>query len=463
MKLPLVLVLLLTAVVGLVWATGVTRTPRADVAEPPASAGAGAPADPDPAQARDVRSGPVRIEGGGFADDDGAWNPLGVSLFWALWGEKFDPDRLDRNLAHVAAHNVDYIRMLGMVGTPSWSDRVIDPGWADYWDVVDRLFERLARHELRAQVTIFADAQVMMPETSDRETFAAAWAERANESRDRVLLIEVANEGWQNGFPDPAALRNLGDRLLDLTSIPLALSAPQESTVFDLYAGWPEVATLHYERDISRAGPWLPVWQPWGWPDAFRERAGHAGPIPAVAVNNEPIGPHASVAEDFDALRLALSYVTTFVAGNGAYVYHSGAGIRGGGEADIERGRHANIFDYDHGIIRAIGAMRRQLPAGLANWTRHDPSSPAMPWDGIAQAIERGDLARAYAATSGDHFVAVLLDVRRAHDLVARLAMDVALVDPTTGEERTRTSLSAGEAWTVPADLPGYVVIGRGR
>src|SRR5688572_23532721 len=92
-----------------------------------------------------ARTGPVRIEHRAFADDGGAWNALGASLFWALWGERHDPDRLDANLAYLAQHSVDYVRILGMVGSESWADRVIDPWAPDYFPVVDRLFDRLQR------------------------------------------------------------------------------------------------------------------------------------------------------------------------------------------------------------------------------------------------------------------------------------------------------------------------------
>src|SRR5690606_1900407 len=149
-------------------------------------------------------------------------NALGVSLFWALWGERHDAARLDANLAHLAEHDVDYVRILGMVGAPTWEDRVIDPAWPDYWAVVDRLFERLARHGLRGQVTLFADAEVMMPAAADRDAFQAAWAARLEQWGDQVLFVEVANEHWQNGLPDLAELQRRGQALRAATSVPVA-------------------------------------------------------------------------------------------------------------------------------------------------------------------------------------------------------------------------------------------------
>lgn len=408
-----------------------------------------------------ARSGPVRIDGHAFADDHGTWNPLGASLFWALWGERHDPERLDRNLVHLAQHHVDYVRVLGMVGSQTWADRLIDPRASDYWDVVDRLMDRLQRHGLRAQVTIFADAQVMMPDIAGRAAFAAAWADLANRRRDRIMLFEVANEGWQNGFPDPAEVRKLGDLLRSRTAVPIALSAPADGQVFRMYAGWPGVSTLHYDRDVStRDGPWRPVWQPWTWPDVYRTRERYRGPIPPVVVNNEPIGPQASLAADDAPMRIAMAYATTFVAGNAAYVYHTGAGIRGGGSADRSRGRRANVDEYNPSILDALGMLRRLLPPGLANWTRHAPQSASMPWDGSQAAVERGDIVGAYAATSADELVAVVLGASRPHAIAARRSMDLVLVHPVSGDSLARVSLTAGQSWTMPAVAEGYVVRG---
>jgi hypothetical protein len=174
------------------------------------------------------RTGPVRLEGRVFSDDGGPFNPLGATLFWALWGERHDTERLEANLSVLAAAGVDYVRILGMVGAASWEDRVIDPRAPDYGDVADRLLQRLARHGLRAQVTLFADAQVMMPASVDRRSFADAWVARANQNRDRVFALEVANEGWQNGF-EPDEMRALGARIAGATDVPVARPGTRSS------------------------------------------------------------------------------------------------------------------------------------------------------------------------------------------------------------------------------------------
>ena len=415
-------------------------------------------ADPMPAQS--AGQGRVRIDGHAFADEGGPFNALGVSLFWALWGERHDAARLDANLAHLAEHDVDYVRILGMVGAPTWEDRVIDPAWPDYWAVVDRLFERLARHGLRAQVTLFADAQVMMPAAADRDAFQAAWAARLEQWGDQVLFVEVANEHWQNGLPDLAELQRRGQALRAATSVPVALSAPRQHEVSALYAEWPSVATMHFDRSVSGAhGPLGPVMQPWRWPEAYFEPAVIA---PPAFVNAEPIGPDSSVAEDSDPARIALAYVTTLLASGAAYTYHPGAGVRGGGARDLAMGRKANVFDYDVGIIEALSHWRRMLPPGLANGERRSAEwsrpRPEYPWTGLDEAIDEGAVAAAYASVVDDRVVAVVLGVDRPVTVGARWAVDQRLLDPLTGAVVDEVRLDAGESWELPAAAAGYVI-----
>ena len=413
------------------------------------------------------RSGTVRLEGRTFADDRGPWNPLGTTLFWALWGEKHDPERLDRNLAHLAAHEVDYVRMLGMVGAPSWEDRTIDPQWPDYWDVAARLFDRLERHGLRAQVTVFADAQVMMPGEDDRRAFVEAWARFANGRRAQVFTMEVANEAWQNGFEGDVGmvgLRRLGRQLAASTDIPVALSSVphEQGTWCAAYAGaGVDVATVHYDRDVSRAdGPWRPVRQPWGYPDDYD--TGCDGQLPKAVVNNEPIGPFSSVSADADPERIALGYAMTFVAGNGAYVYHHGAGIRGGGAADVARGRPANLDDGDPAALDALAAMRRLLPPGLAAWNRSAADSASMPFEGFARAVETGAIVGAYAAASDQRVVLLVLGIEQAVPVTAHVPLRLTIYDPRTGSERQMLRLDTGDAWILDAASTGLIAIGEG-
>lgn len=299
---------------------------------------------PGPVSQAQGRGGPVRLDAGRFADAQGPWFALGTTMFWALWGEKHDPERLEKNLAFAAREGIEYIRILSMVGSESWADRVIDPRWPDYWQVVDRLAARTTRLGLRIQVTVFADAQVMMPDAGDRERWVDAWAARVSKTPDRFLFVEVANEYWQNGLASPRDVAALGVRFKAAAPVLVAPSAPQCLSCLDEWRalmadGALDLATPHFGRD----------------------RDAPVGRIPAgVArgfVNNEPIGPQSSVESDEDPERLASAARETWRNGGAGYTLHTGAGIRGGGRFDRARGRSANLFDVP-AITRILAAIR---------------------------------------------------------------------------------------------------------
>lgn len=410
-----------------------------------------------------ARTGRVRTSVRAFADDGGAWNPVGASLFWALWGERNDPDRLDRNLAYIARRGFDFVRILGMVGSASWSDRVIGPFGPNYWPTVDALFARLARHGLRASVSVFGDAQVMMPGAADRRAFAIRWAEYGEAHADQVIYEEVANEHALNGL-DLVETRTLGRLMRLVTDVPIALSAPSEEEVTTMYGGWPGIATLHYERRHDERG-WRNGRQPYGWQDEYRKKTTphYSGPLPDAAVNQEHVGPGASGVSEDDPLKLGLFMANTFICGNGAYVYHCGGGIRGGGWSDVEKGRKANVDEYDE-CVGGIVACRELLPAGLANWHRTASHIGDFPFDfDFDGAYRSGTLSKFYMATNGPRQVGALLGIYADVPAKARVAGTWRFHDPRDGAVAVSKTLSVGESFTLPSALSGYLVIGETR
>jgi hypothetical protein len=413
-----------------------------------------------------VAHGPVTLDGRALSDSDGPFLAVGATLFWALWGEAHDPDRLDANLAWLAERGVDYVRILGMVGTDSWRDRRIDPSSPDYWPTVDRFIERLARHRLRAQITIFADAQVMMPDKAARARFVERWAARINKDPDRFILAEIANEHYQNGIDDPRELRELGSALGATTAVLVALSAPAAAQACAVYAAsGADLATMHYSRSFEKGNPWGPVERPWGYPREY-DRACRTELPPAI--NNEPIGPRSSVEEESSPLRLAAAFVMTFIGQNAAYVLHSGAGIRGGGAGDRSLDRRANLFEVSavDPALRGIRALRAALPADLPNWNRTPHDAPEFPFANVGDAIAQGRVHGAYGAARGDRFVAVFLGVQRPLDLQARTGLALEVVDPLGREAARQLTVRAGESVAVPPrsdDMWGDAVVIVGR
>ena len=393
------------------------------------------------------RRGLVRLDGRALRDDGGVLNPLGATLFWLAWGYKFDRPRLEANLAALADAGVDYVRALGDVGPGSgWADREVNPGWPDYADVIagatDLAYDRFG---LRVQWTIFGGTEHLRTAEA-RAALVDRMAAIARPRPHKIIAIEIANEGWKNGFEGAsgvAELRALGQRLAGATDVLVAPSAPPggDRALCDLYGGSSaDVMTVHYARD--RAGPgggWGPVARPAApAPSCVR-------PLPAAVVNNEPVGPGSSNAEERDPLRLALAYVTTFAAGNAAYVLHAAPGVRGGGEGDRALGRAANFRDVPEfdAIGRAMTSAKRYTPAGLANWKPMAGGSAA-PLAGVDDAVKRGDLVAGVFATEGQQLFGVLLGLRRDVPLRATAPLAIELIDPVTGAVLMRATVAAG-------------------
>ena len=396
--------------------------------------------------------GPVRADRHVLRDNDGPFLGLGATCMWCVWGYEHDRQRLEANLRYLAAHDIGYVRILAMVGAqPYWQGRVIQPDPQTIDDFAAFAFAL----GLRTQVTLFADAQVVMPSSSARERFVDDVAGIMNRHPERFVIAELANEAWQNGFGGSsglAELRDLTRRLDARTAVLVAASAPdgQECETWqDVYAGLgAQVGTYHLDRDATKIdGKWRHVRQPW--------EIQFCDGLPEVSSSNEPIGPESSVAADDDPARLVSAAVTSYISGLGAYVYHPNEGIRG--DRDYWETRNGER------ILDGLQAMLAYLPADLPNWTSHNhhwathPFSPSLDdqiWpDGAGHGV-----VRAYAATQGSRFVVNLIGIRGYVDVVPRQSMTFTVRRADDGTVIATVTLGAGQSYRI-VEPPGQAVV----
>jgi hypothetical protein len=185
----------------------------------------------------------ARVVEHSFVDDSGPFLGLGASYFQALRHAKYDRARLNSNLALLASKGFNYVRVLSMV---SWEGLEIAPvsftnragrviqAWPDYWQQFRDLLDVVAQHGLRAEVTIFADAQYVMPSKSTRQAHLDGILANITGREPQVLYLEVANEAWQNGFPGGQGitdLRSFTRYLADRTAVPVAITSNNDTSL----------------------------------------------------------------------------------------------------------------------------------------------------------------------------------------------------------------------------------------
>jgi len=239
-----------------------------------ASTAAGA----EPATA--MRTGRVRVVEHGLQDDGGPFLGLGVSYFTALWRCRHDRKRLEADLDFLSKQGFSYYRMLSMVGyQPSWEEQEIAPvaftnrdgkqvaAWPHYWEQLRTLVDlAYDKHGLRTQSSIFADAH-LMPVKADRiEHMRRLLSEVVAGREHKLMLLEVANEAWKNGFPEEQGvvdLREFAAYLAERTEVPVAITSnpyfPDESLVVarDLRQTPEQQGYFAHSCHADRGTPWV--------------------------------------------------------------------------------------------------------------------------------------------------------------------------------------------------------------
>ncbi len=416
------------------------------------------------------RIGDVGLDGQALIDAGGEFTGLGASYFQALRRTKFDRARYRSDLDYLARNGFDYIRTLSMVGWyDAWEGKEIAPisfqnengasvqGWNDYWqqfrEMIDIAYDEFG---LRTQVTLFADAQ-LMPNEADRIAHMQNVLANLEGREHKVMLLEVANEYWQNGFPDPggvAKVREFGDYLADRTNVLVALSSTNNNnaTLQQMYQGSSaDVATEHFSRDIGTVeGGWLPVRDPW--------RVNSAVGVPPV-ISNEPIGPGSSVNSENDPIKLVSAAAFAWMAGLPAHVYHTNAGVFG----NMRFEDMAGVTDFRH--------VQNILPGDIANWPRSEGKDALAPFTTYANgqankwytevASPNSGVVRNIANVKGDDFYTLPIGILGGGvELQARQNMTVQVFNPLNGEVVRELTPSATQRFTLEQGPQAYIIRG---
>jgi hypothetical protein len=408
----------------------------------------------------EIRQGLVRLNGRTLYDDTGEFNALGATLMSAARWYKYDRARLDRELKTLQEGGFHYIRALGVV---AWQNQEIDPRWSDYAQVIEGVTDyAYDNYGIRTQWTIFGDAQVIIPDRNEQRRLVEYFVRMSKGREHKIILFEIANEYWQNGFggdEGERAMVSFARYVNDNTPILVATSAGGECENFNRInpPGVTDVGIQHFDRDTSKTdGPWRPVRQPW----EYQACNGVPGS------NNEPIGPGSSVATDDDPMRMAMAAVTTYLSGLPFYVFHSRTGV-GLGEK----------FGYDSNW--PMSAMRgwdsyknmsKYLPAGLSGWEHYGHAWAGNPLqiygDGVPNYMTtdgaKNGCMRNYAAANGTDFVVGPIGCKGVVEFHAKWNMSIDIYHPLTGDLLQHLDLNSGQRFSISGET-AWVIRGTSR
>lgn len=396
-----------------------------------------------------------------LCDEQGPFSALGATMFSAMRHYKFDRERLERNLKTLAENKFDYFRALGTV---AWEGREIDPNWTDYEGTI-RGVTNLAydKYGLRVQWTIFGDAQKIAPSKELRQKVVETFLKIANEMPHKIIMIEVANEYYKNGFDGDEGIKQLREFskfLRDRTDILIAASAPRggvDGERASIYSGeTADVLTFHTERAVFNPdNHWRPVRQPWGEPNF--------GGV--IGSNNEPIGPGSSVNCDQEPLRLIAQAIVTAISKVPFYVFHSRAGV--GNNADV-CGLNGDMDLSQMPGITNMKVIKTYLPSDLTNWTKHNHYWPGNPFkyygdgkqDHMTTDGAKNGAMRAHAATRGNDFIVAPTGIKGTLVMESKRAMEFDMIDMVTGQIIERKTMNADTKFEIK-DREALLIKGR--
>jgi hypothetical protein len=421
-----------------------------------------APALQAPTQDERIPRGRVRLAGRVLEDDRGPFLGLGATLFWGVWGYQQDRPRLVQHFDLLRAHGFEFVRVLGAVAGPSWQDRAADPREPGYDEAIAGVTDLAFERGLRIGWTVFGDT-VAATTPEARQTLIDRFLAISTGREHKILFIEVANEGWQNGFGDRLEeLQTLGRSLNDRTDILITLTSPPPPlqcgrALMSIYgAGAADFLTLHFDRNLNTAdGRWGPVRQPLRWPGSF---ASCRASLPEAAANGEPLGPQSSVASENDPLHILTGAAVTFTAGLPIHVWHTGPGVRGGGKSDRAVKRAADLAGLPRvdEMLKGFAALKRRLPPDLPGWSRFDGAAAQSPVRLHASGKRNPvDIA---AAWNRKTVVLVPFGIRDALVIDARASVRVEVFHPVTGAMLAEATLKSGHRMPLP-NLEALLVI----
>lgn len=402
------------------------------------------------------RTGIVRKSGLALADDQGEFNAMIETLFYAPWASAFDVPRFDHECAELQRKGFHGYRAIGVLGGESWVDRMIptSPVWQFIQRIAfmaDRGYQRFGQ---RAWFTIFG-GQIGAETPAKRWEIVRAIPPMIVGRESHFLGMEIFNEGYDEGMGNDE-MRAMGEWLQAHVPFPVAISTrnpniPNNADIGDLYKGAKvQALTHHVKRDTDGdGGVYEPTWDLWEIQFEVNDK---------VVVDNEPPAPYSTIYEETDPKRLVIQAVIAWTLG-GMWCLHNGPGKRGGGSWDA--GKMPEYLAGWPGWEATTAGLRgvlSALPAGMANWTRWNGHWSGNPVSVERAAFDNGGIFKALTVENGEKLVHADLWVRRP--LTVTLQRPIRLREIALDGSGVIRELS-GSSFTLDPSRPETVFVGE--
>lgn len=410
----------------------------------------------------------VLVQGDSLRDNNGPFLGLGFTYMRSLQRCKYDRSRWQSDMAAMASKGFNYQRILSEV---DWTGLEIAPvtfpsgfpAWPDYWSQFDYDIDTAYdTYGIRTEVTIFASDYTFANDAAKYAHVDNILA-HCNARPEKIAQIEVANEGWQNGFPDEAVTRAFCQYMADRTSIPVSITAPADESntgIQTLYGSGPaDIATCHLSRDLGTAdGHWGPVIDCWRLANLYPG-------VPPVS-SNEPIGSGSSVSTEDHPNHLCAAACFAWIANLPMYVYHSKAGTTATDTNGNDVPFHSTAGFSAYQYLKSI------IPPDVSSWVRNDGIETAAPftvycngqankyWTDVAGATT--GCHRNIGAIKGIEFICFTQGVLGGGvTYTARQQVTFKVYDPLTGAVVLDTvTKNAGDQFTLPQGNEIYIIKG---
>lgn len=390
-----------------------------------------------------------RIGPRAVGDDRGPQLYASLSRFYHGSEIRSNPDRVKRDVDADVAAGYDAARVLFQVGSLGggdyWDGHIANQNAPFYEADVRRLLDTYRAGGLRLSSACLIGKGNGTDRQSVRRAHVQRLASIMKDYPDVILVAQMMNEPTVMGYASEGELLELEGLFRQIApAIVTSTGAYPDNGYAEHADAWGQIGTPHLPRDTDKSEmkdrPWR---QPWeiamlgkGW------------------VNDEPIGPGASVASERRPLVLRSHAAVSYISRACSYVFHADEGIRGLGDLTAVPG------------YRQSPAAKRFLPGNLANGDLQNSNSnfPNRHWDLDPQWYRAGNgntrgIVRCFGNQVDGRQYTVPFGPVSDFELIARRAMRVACFQQDVNDQLWSRQVGAGERVRFSGEHPDYLLV----